>query len=104
MGQRHWKQLWDPNAKLRFRKRLLINGKWVSYGDPVTPAIRKLIGMNRLRRWWDARVIEIDDFDPAERKTATPVPKDPKGPQKHKGKPKVNKSKQRQLRKAVEGD
>jgi len=81
MGQRHWQQVWDPNPPFVFRQSLLIEGKRVAFGDPVTPELRKSLGMNRLRRWWDAKVIEIADFDPATRTTSEPVAKEPLGPE-----------------------
>lgn len=65
---RHWKQQWDPNAALVFLKRLRMGddpeNPYVLPGDPVTKAIRAKLGTNRLRRWWEARVVGLADWLP----------------------------------------
>lgn len=69
---RHWKQHWDPEAPLCFRKRMKLGvcGKeYVEPGDPVTPEIVAALGpaaKARLRRWWEAGRVEIADWAPPE--------------------------------------
>ena len=105
MGRRarHWKQLWDPNAKFVWRKRLLFNGKHTEVGKAVTKKQRQTLGVNRLRRWWDAGVIEIDPktFEPGKRKAATPKAKEPREPRPQKL-PVLNPQKRKKLREGVE--
>lgn len=65
---RHWRQRWDPNAPLVFRKRLRMGDDpakpYVFPGDPVTDAHRAQLGMARLKVWWESGTIERADFDP----------------------------------------
>tara|TARA_R110000803_G_scaffold20201_5_gene52232 strand:- start:11840 stop:12253 length:414 start_codon:yes stop_codon:yes gene_type:complete len=73
---RHWKQKWDPEAPLVFRKRLLLNGVQVGPGTVVTKEIRSALGedefsqQRRLKLWWDSGYLEIQnwglDVKPAE--------------------------------------
>ena len=56
---RHWKEHWDPHADLMFLKPLLIVGEQKQRGDPVTDEIRDRLGLNRLRRWWDAGYLAL---------------------------------------------
>jgi len=68
---RHWKQRWDPNAPLKFMKRLRMGDDpkkpYVNPGELVTDEQRQKLGVNRLRRWWDSGVLERADFDPTVR-------------------------------------
>lgn len=68
---RHWKQHWDPSATFVFTKRLRMGDDpkkpFVMPGDPVTNAHREKLGLVRLRRWWEAQVIQRSDFDPTVR-------------------------------------
>lgn len=68
---RHWKQRWDPTAEFVFAKRLRMGGgsggAFVVPGDPVTPEMRERMGVARLRRWWEAGVIQLAEFDPTVR-------------------------------------
>ena len=64
---RHWKQHWDPSAEFVFAKRLRMGDDpkkpFVLPGDPVTEAMREKLGMARIRRWWDAKIVQLADFD-----------------------------------------
>lgn len=68
---RHWKQRWDPDAPLKFMKRLRMGDNpdkpFVYPGELVTDEMREKMGLARLRRWWDAGVLERADFDPTVR-------------------------------------
>jgi len=70
---RHWKEHWDPHADLMFLKPLLILGEQKQRGDPVTDEIRDRLGINRLRRWWDAGYLALADSPQAPAKTDGPV-------------------------------
>jgi hypothetical protein len=67
---RHWKQRFDVGAKLVFRKKMklgICGVEVVEKGDPVTEAMKQVLGRNRLRMWWNSNILEITDFvDPAE--------------------------------------
>ena len=54
---RHWKQHWDPNTPMVFRKRLLVLGEQLEAGAPVTEEHIKTIGIGRLKRWWQADIL-----------------------------------------------
>ena len=69
---RHWKEHWNPNADLMFLKPLLIEGEQKKRGDPVTQEIRDKLGINRLRRWWDAGYLALSDT-PAPAEDDSPV-------------------------------
>jgi hypothetical protein len=70
---RHWKEHWDPHADLMFLKHLTIMGEKKKRGDPVTQEIRNKLGINRLRRWWDAGYLALSDSPQAPAKTDGPV-------------------------------
>ena len=66
---RHWKQQFDANANLVFRKRMTIRGYGVEIaqpGDLVPQAFRDHYGNNRLRVWWQAGYIEISEAEAPE--------------------------------------
>lgn len=54
---RHWKQHWNANAPMIYRKRLLVLGEQLEAGAPVTEEHIKTIGISRLKRWWDAGML-----------------------------------------------
>lgn len=68
---RHWKQRWDPHADFVFAKRLRMGDNprkpFVLPGEPVTKKMREKMGLHRLRRWWEAGVIAIADWEPPRR-------------------------------------
>lgn len=70
MRQRHWKQHWDPNADLIFRKRLRMGDKpekpFCLPGEPVTKEQREKLGPARLRRWFENGTLELANFTPPE--------------------------------------
>lgn len=63
---RHWKQHWSPDADLVFAKRLRMGDDpekpFALPGEPVTEAHRAKLGLARLRRWFEAGVLEIANF------------------------------------------
>ena len=62
---RHWKQRWDPKADLVFASRMRMGTKAKPFcmpGDKVTEAMRKRIGLHRLRRWFETGVLNIADW------------------------------------------
>lgn len=67
---RHWKQHWDPNADLIFRKRLRFGSDpkkpFILPGDPLTDEHRAKLGMARVRRWFENATLEIANFDAPE--------------------------------------
>ena len=67
---RHWKQRFDVGAELIFRKRMklgICGVEIVERGDIVTDAMKEVLGRNRLRMWWNNKILEIANFhDPAE--------------------------------------
>lgn len=69
---RHWKQHWDPDAAFVFAKRRKLGVAGIEYvnpGDDVTPEIRAELGPKadyRLRQWWEAKFIELKDWEAPE--------------------------------------
>lgn len=62
LRSRHWRQRFDPNAEMRFRKRV----KWsksITY-EPGDKVPEDLMAPNKLRRWWEAGYIELLIFPP----------------------------------------
>jgi hypothetical protein len=63
---RHWKQHWDPNADLIFRKRLRFGSDpkkpFILPGEPVTDEHRAKLGPARVRRWFENGTLEIANF------------------------------------------
>jgi len=58
---RHWKQRFDPNAEMRFRKNIKWSkGVFFKAGDPVPP---DLLDRRKLHRWWEAGLIELCAFE-----------------------------------------
>jgi hypothetical protein len=57
---RHWKQRFDPNAEFVWRKGVVYDNERVVYGQPISPKLKA--DKARLRRFWDARVIELAEF------------------------------------------
>lgn len=63
---RHWKQRFDPTAKMVFRKRrkfALGKDGYMSPGDPVTDEIVAALGRQRLKMWWEAGYIELAEYE-----------------------------------------
>lgn len=58
---RHWKQRWDPEAELVWRRRARVGAGTVRPGDPVDKTGLRL---SRLLRLWNVGAIELRDFDP----------------------------------------
>lgn len=62
---RHWREKWDLNADMVFTRHFrlgLCGQEWANPGDPVTPAMRKALGPQRLRTWWHARYIGLREW------------------------------------------
>ncbi len=63
---RHWKQRFDFDADLVFRKRMVIRGFGVEVaqaGDPVPQAMKDHFGKNRMRIWWEGGFIAINTVE-----------------------------------------
>ncbi len=61
---RHWKQRFDPDADLVFRKRMVIRGWGVDVaepGDRVPQEMKDHFGVHRLRIWWEGGFLQIED-------------------------------------------
>lgn len=64
---RHWKQHFDPDADLVFRKRLALgfttaDGERIDVvqpGDPVTDEMKAAFGKHRFKVWWRGGFIEL---------------------------------------------
>jgi len=61
---RHWKQRFDRDARMVFRKRTA----WTQElqfepGDEVPPEIIEQMGPTKLRRFWEAHQIELHGFE-----------------------------------------
>ena len=66
MGLRHWKQHFAADADLIFSRRMklgICGVETVNPGDPVTDEMKAILGRNRLRMWWESKVIELARFD-----------------------------------------
>jgi hypothetical protein len=72
---RHWKERWDPTAPLQFNRSFLVLGGQVHRGDPLTQEIRDHIGPHRVKLWWDANCLTLDDSPrtPEPKKTPDPI-------------------------------
>lgn len=51
---RHWRQHWKSDAPMLFVKKLKIGDGFVLPGDEVTQAHIDLIGLHRLRIWFES--------------------------------------------------
>lgn len=63
---RHWKQRFEADADLIFSKRMKLGCCGVDVvnpGDPVTEEMKAALGRNRLKLWWEAKRVELADFD-----------------------------------------
>lgn len=61
---RHWKQHFDPDAILIFRKRMVIRGYGVDTaqpGDVVPQEMKDHFGVHRLKIWWEGGFLAIQD-------------------------------------------
>tara|TARA_R110000796_G_scaffold41179_2_gene101983 strand:+ start:28452 stop:28799 length:348 start_codon:yes stop_codon:yes gene_type:complete len=66
MALRHWKQRFEADADLIFSKRMKLGCCGVDVvnpGDIVTEDMKAALGRNRLRLWWEAKRIELANFD-----------------------------------------
>ena len=66
---RHWKQRFDPNAKLVAAHRLRLDAETIlEYGDELTPEIRQKFKLSdhRLSKWWEAKAIMLKEFTPSQ--------------------------------------
>ena len=61
--RRHWRQRFDPNLRLIFRRPLRIGVTDFKVGEPLPEGL----DVRLLRRWWNAHRIELEDFTPPER-------------------------------------
>lgn len=64
---RHWKQHFDATAKLQFRRTTKVNRAGIETaqpGDAVTKELADFLGRLRLRRWWEAGIIELVEAEP----------------------------------------
>lgn len=58
---RHWKQRFDKNAEFIWRRPITWQGKTVKAGDPIPQDLQD--NKTKLRRFWEARVIELAQFE-----------------------------------------
>lgn len=58
---RHWKQRFDKNAKFVWRRSLKFGGEYTKIGSQIPKSL--LIKPTKLRRFWEAGVIELRDFE-----------------------------------------
>lgn len=58
---RHWKQRFDKNAKFIWRKPITWLGEQVTPGDPIPEDLEN--NPTKLRRFWEAHVIELAEFE-----------------------------------------
>ena len=58
---RHWKQRFDKNAEFIWRRPITWQGKTVKAGDPTPQDLQD--NKTKLRRFWEARVIELAEFE-----------------------------------------
>lgn len=58
---RHWKQRFDKNAEFIWRRPITWQGKLVTAGDPIPKDLQE--NKTKLRRFWEARVIELAQFE-----------------------------------------
>lgn len=67
---RHWKEHYDPKAPLVFARRLRIGDNpkkpFALPGDKVTAKMRKKLGPNRLRLWFENGTLALANFKPRE--------------------------------------
>jgi len=57
---RHWKQRFNKDAKFTWIKPVTWQGKQVKIGDPIPKSLTE--NRNKLRRFWEAGVIQLSDF------------------------------------------
>lgn len=61
---RHWKQRFDKNARMRWRKRTTWTQELqFEAGEEIPPEIIKQMGATKLRRFWEAHYIELYGFE-----------------------------------------
>lgn len=58
---RHWKQRFQENAKFIWRRPVTWDSKDVKAGDPIPESLAN--NRNKLRRFWEAKVIELAEFE-----------------------------------------
>ncbi|UFK26765.1 hypothetical protein [Roseobacter phage RDJL6] len=58
---RHWKQRFNHNAKFIWRRPIIWQGETVEVGTPIPEDLVK--GRAKLRRFWEAGVIELAEFE-----------------------------------------
>lgn len=66
---RHWKQRFDPAAKMVWRKSRklgLCGAERCEPGDPVTEEQKQALGRYRLKMWWEAGMMELLVEEPQE--------------------------------------
>ena len=59
---RHWKQKWDPDAPMIWRRRVLWGDRYYEPGEPVPDDLAA--NRKKLRRFWESSWIERADFVP----------------------------------------
>jgi len=58
---RHWKQRFQKDAEFIWRRPITWQGKIVKAGDPIPKDLQE--NKTKLRRFWEARVIELAQFE-----------------------------------------
>lgn len=58
---RHWKQRFDKNAKFIWRKAVKWQGKSVELGSEIPEDLKN--NRTKLKRFWEAQVIELAEFE-----------------------------------------
>ena len=75
---RHWKQRFNKDAKFTWNKAVLWRGKPVKVGEPIPKSLAN--ERNKLRRFWEAGVIQLMDFSAPDVLTGQAVTKKVEAP------------------------
>ena len=97
---RHWKQHYDANKALVLMRNMSFNGVEMKAGDLLTEEMRAKLGPYKLKLWWEAQIIQIQDHVPAKPEVMAAAPAkqeepkpEPKPERKPLGKKKAKKAK-----------
>jgi hypothetical protein len=86
---RHWKQQFNENAVFVWRKNTIWIGNPVKAGDVIPEELFRNKG--KLKRFWDAKYIELAEFSDPDVLTGASPPSDTQQ-RTHRGKRQANKS------------
>ena len=76
MRIRHWKQRYDPQSKMVWAREMLFDGKTVKSGEEITEEHKALLGTNRLKKWWDNKIIQLWTIELDAESATDPDPED----------------------------